>query len=210
MVSVGKIRSFAELDTFVQTGTVIGQQARTSTDTTVETTTHGHGGAYLGGPASRTTVSAASTHHQRLFARKDDGGEFDVEFPDVGFGIRDGQRVSVVCAGPRRTGRGHPMALINHSTGNHQLFPARVAWILGNHIKALALGVGVVLLAIIATTRGGDDSLLIPAALLGAALVGAETLRWLSLYRKVRLEVERVTAAALRDGDSGKGAARAG
>lgn len=210
MATVGKIRRFAELNIFTMTGTVVGQQGRTSTHLSAETTTHGGGGylhqgsGYMAAPTTRTSVSSSSTHHQRLFARKDDGEEFDVEFPDVRFGIREGHRVSVVCAGPKSTGRGHPIALINHTTGNHQMFPSRVNWILSNRIKLYAIGAGAVLLilSIIAFSLTGRASGgIMPAAfLLGGAVVAWEVFRWLSLYRTVRLEVEKAAQTALQNG----------
>lgn len=208
MATVGKIRSFAELDIFTTTGTVVGQQGRTSTHLSAETTTHGGGGylhqgsGYMSAPTTRTSVSSSSTHHQRLFARKDDGEEFDVEFPDVNFGIREGHRVSVVCAGPKRTGRGHPMALVNHTTGNHQVFPARVNWILSNRIKlyAVAAGAVVVVLAFIANALTGriTGGIMPFVFLLGCGIVVWEIARWLMLYRQVRLEVENVAQSTLQ------------
>lgn len=210
MATVGKIRSFAELNIFTMTGTVVGQQGRTSTHLSAETTTHGGGGylhqgsGYMAAPTTRTSVSSSSTHHQRLFARKDGGEEFDVEFPDVHFGVREGHRVSVVCAGPKSMGRGHPMALINHATGNHQMFPSRVNWILSNRIKLYAVGAGAVLpiLSFIAFSLTGRASGgIMPAAfLLGGAVVACEVFRWLSVYRTVRLEVEKAAQTALQNG----------
>lgn len=200
MATVGKIRSFAELDVFAMTGTVVGQQGRTSTELSSETTTHGGGGylhqgsGYISAPTTRTSVSSSSTHHQRLFARKDDGDEFSVEFPDVNFGIREGHRVSVICAGPKRTGRGHPMALVNHTTGDYQMFPARVNWILSNRIKPYAVGAGAVLLvlSIITVSLSGSftDGIMPFAFLIAGGVVAWEVFRWLTLFRQVRLEVE--------------------
>lgn len=208
MATVGKIRSFAELDIFTMTGTVVGQQGRTSTHLSSETTTHGGGGylhqgsGFISAPTTRTSVSSSSTHHQRLFARKDDGEEFDVEFPDVQFGIREGHRVSVVCAGPKSTGRGHPMALVNHTTGNHQMFPARVNWILSNRIKLYAVGAGSVLLilALIALSVSGSvtGGIMPVAFLIGGGVVAWEVFRWLTLYRQVRLAVENVAQSTLQ------------
>jgi hypothetical protein len=209
-VAVGKIRSFAELDIFTTTGTVVGQQGRTSTHLSAETTTHGGGGylhqgsGYMAAPTTRTSVSSSSTHHQRLFARKDDGEEFDVEFPDVHFGIREGHRVSVVCAGPKRTGRGHAMALVNHTTGNQQVFPARVNWILSNRIKlyAIAAGAVIVVLALIANALTGriGGGIMPFVYLIGGVVVAWEVFRWLALYRQVRLEIENVARSALQHG----------
>lgn len=208
MTKVGKIRSFAELDIFTMSGTVVGQQGRTSTHLSSETTTHGGGGylhqgsGFISAPMTRTSVSSSSTHHQRLFARKDDGDEFDVEFPDVQFGIREGHRVSVVCAGPKSTGRGHPMALVNHTTGNHQLFPARVNWILSNRIKlyAISAGAALLILAVIALSVSGSvtGGIMPVAFLIGGGVVAWEVFRWLTLYRQVRLEVENVAQSTLQ------------
>lgn len=204
MATVGKIRSFAELDIFTMTGTVVGQQGRTSTHLSSETTTHGGGGylhqgsGYISAPTTRTSVSSSSTHHQRLFARKDDGDEFDVEFSDVQFGIREGHRVSVICAGPKRTGRGHPMALVNHTTGNHQTFPARVNWILSNRIKSFALAWGTLLVLLLFVTRGDLGGIAFPILVIGGGVVAWEVFRWLTLYRQVRLEVENVAQSTLQ------------
>lgn len=209
MARVGKIRSLAELDIFTMTGTVVGQQGRTSTHLSSETTTTGGGGylhqgsGFISAPTTRTSVSSSSTHHQRLFARKDDGDEFDVEFPDINFGVREGHRVSVVCAGPKSTGRGHPMALVNHTTGNHQVFPARVNWILSNRIKLYAFGAGAVLLflSIIALSLSGSvtGGIMPFAFLIGGGVVAWEIFRWLTLYRQVRLAIEETAESALRE-----------
>ena len=209
MATVGKIRSLAELDIFTMTGTVVGQQGRTSTHLSSETTTSGGGGylhqgsGFISAPTTRTSVSSSSTHHQRLFARKDDGDEFDVEFPDINFGVREGHRVSVVCAGPKSTGRGHPMALVNHTTGNRQAFPARVNWILSNRIKLYAFGAGAVLmfLSIIALSLSGSvtGGIMPFAFLVGGGVVAWEIFRWLTLYRQVRLAVEETAESALRE-----------
>lgn len=217
MATVGTIRSQAELNIFTMTGTVVGQQGRTSTHLSSETTTTGGGGylhqgsGFISAPTTRTSVSSSSTHHQRLFARKDDGDEFDVEFPDLNFGVREGHRVSVVCAGPKSTGRGHPMALINHTTGNHQLFPARVNWILSNRIKLYAVGAGAVLLllSIIAVSLSGmATGGIMPAAfMIGGGVVAWEIFRWLTLYRQVRLEIEKTAQSALQEEKDQIGAA---
>jgi len=208
MATVGKIRSQAELNIFTMTGTVVGQQGRTSTHLSSETTTTGGGGylhqgsGFISAPTTRTSVSSSSTHHQRLFARKDDGDEFDVEFPDVQFGIREGHRVSVVCAGPKSTGRGHPMALVNHTTGNHQMFPARVNWILSNRIKlyAISAGAALLILSVIAFSVSGSvtGGIMPVAFLIGGGVVAWEVFRWLTLYRQVRLEVENVAQLTLQ------------
>ena len=210
MTKVGKIRNFADLETFRLTGTIVGHQGRTSTRQSVETTTQGgsgylhQGSGFISAPTTHTTISSSSTHHQRIFAQQDDGNEFDVEFPDVKFGIREGHRVSVICAGPKSTGRGHPMALINHTTGNYQTFPARVNWILTNRIKLYAVLAGAVLLflsAVAFSVAGKVTGGIMPAAfLIGGGVVAWEVFRSLTLYRKVRLEIESVAQTTFQKG----------
>lgn len=204
MSTVGKIRRYADLDIFTVTGTVVGQQGHTSTHVRSETTTHGTN--HLGGPSGSTRTTTTSTHHQRLFARKDNGGEFDVEFPDLQFGVREGHRIAAVFAGPRSTGRGHPMALINHTTGHFQTFPAHVNWILSNHIKIYAVAWLALLAILLVMTRGDLSGLTLPVLFVGGAVVAWEVFRWLSLYRKVRLEVDKVAQAVFQHGAAAAGA----
>jgi len=92
------------------------------------------------------------------------------------------------------------MALVNHTTGNHQTFPARVNWILSNRIKAFALAWGALLVVFLVITRGDLGGISMPILLLGGAVVAWEVFRWLTLYRTVRLEVENVAQSALQKG----------
>lgn len=204
MSTVGKIRRYADLNIFTSTGTVVGQQGHTSTHVQSETTTHGTN--YLGGPSGSTRTTTTSTHHQRLFARKDNGGEFDVEFPDLQFGVREGHRIAAVFAGHKSTGRGHPMALINHTTGHFQTFPAHVNWILSNHTKTFAMVWGCLLAMLLVTTRGDLSGLTLPVLFVGGAVVAWEVFRWLTLYRRVRLEVDKVAQAVFQQGAATTGA----
>ena len=94
------------------------------------------------------------------------------------------------------------MALVNHTTGNHQMFPARVNWILSNRIKLYAVGAGAVLLilALIALSVSGSvtGGIMPFAFLIGGGVVAWEVFRWLTLYRQVRLEVENVAQSTLQ------------
>jgi len=197
MGKVGKIRRFEELGIFTKTGTVVGNQGRTATSTTASTSTSG--GNYYVAPTTRTTVSTSSTHLQRLFVQQADGEEFDAEFPDIDFGVREGHSVAVVYAGPQRTGRGYPMALVNLTSGKHQVFPQRVKWILSNFIKIGLIAWIALLVLMLFTTRDGLGWFGTLLWMGGAGVLGWEIWRWLSLYRQVRLEIDGAARALLNN-----------
>ncbi|MFC7380487.1 hypothetical protein [Brevundimonas sp. GCM10030266] len=127
-----EVADAAQLNVFTKSGTVTAVQGRTVQSTTTQYSS-GSVNTNFGGRVTSVTpatahVQTSSTHLQRFFVREDDGSEFDVELPDVSFGVREGQRLTLVCAG--RIGEtGAPVALINHDTGRHEIFPRRVDWL---------------------------------------------------------------------------------
>jgi hypothetical protein len=201
MAKVGKIRRFDELGIFTKIGTVVGNQGRTASQTSAETSTTA--GNYYVAPTTRTTVSTSTTHLQRLFVQQADGEEFDAEFADMDVGVREGHSVAVIYAGPQRTGRGYPMALVNLTSRKHQMFPKRVNWILSSFIKPLLLGWGALLVLLLVFSRGNLGGISIPLLLIVGGILAWEVFRWLSLYRQVRLEIDGAARAILNNRGAG-------
>ena len=131
MSDVGKIASLDQLYVFERSGTVAALQHWVETNTTVTTTggsgTVVNGTGNISGPS--TTTHTSSTEMVRLFVREDDGGEFEASLPDLGFGVREGHRVSIVHAGDQASRRGYPIAVINHTTGKSKVLASRVSWL---------------------------------------------------------------------------------
>jgi hypothetical protein len=132
---VGHINSLDQLDVFTRTGIVRETQDRTRISTTTTTTASGGGGHVHGGqgridPIHVTTeTTARSQHSVHLFILEKDGDELHLELPDPGFGVRGGHAVTVVFAGARNSGRGHAMALVNHSTNKTRVYQERGIWL---------------------------------------------------------------------------------
>lgn len=131
MTDVGKIASLDQLYVFERRGTVAALQHWVETNTTVTTTggsgTVVNGTGNISGPS--TTTHTSSTEMVRLFVREDDGGEFEASLPDLGFGVREGHRVSIVHAGDQASRRGYPIAVVNHTTGKSKVLASRVSWL---------------------------------------------------------------------------------
>ena len=135
------VTNIDELNMFVRTGTVIDHQQSVHSSTTVTTSGGGgflhQGSGYVHAPT--TTTSTSSEEKLRIFLRRDDGTETEVEFWDAPFGVREGHRVSVVYAGPKAANKGVAVALINHSTDNDELFLHRLDSMLPKMSGCLAL-----------------------------------------------------------------------
>lgn len=131
MTDVGKIVSLDQLYVFERSGTIAALQHWVETNTTVTTTggsgTVVNGTGNISGPS--TTTHTSSTEMVRLFVREDDGGEFEASLPDLGFGVREGHRVSIVHAGDQASRRGYPIAVVNHTTGKSKVLASRVSWL---------------------------------------------------------------------------------
>ena len=131
MTDIAKITSLDQLYVFERSGTTAALQHWVDTNTTVTTTggsgTMVNGTGNISGPT--TTTRTSSTEMVRIFVREDDGGEFDASLPDLGFGVREGHRVSVVHAGDQASRRGYPMAVVNHTTGKSKIVASRIRWI---------------------------------------------------------------------------------
>jgi len=131
MSDVGKIASLDQLYVFERSGTVAALQHWVETNTTVTTTggsgTVVNGTGNISGPS--TTTHTSSTEMVRIFVREDDGGEFEASLPDLGFGVREGHRVSIVHAGDQASRRGYPIAVVNHTTGKSKVLASRVSWL---------------------------------------------------------------------------------
>lgn len=126
MANVGKVAAVEDIYSFTRTGIV--QDSHSRMDTSVSTTTS-HTGGYNSRATTNTSVS--STEMLRIFVRQDgDKGEFEAEFADPAFGVREGHHVTVVYAGDQASQAGYPMALVNHSTERHQIFAKRTEWII--------------------------------------------------------------------------------
>ena len=154
MANVGTIESIEQIYSFVRTGTV--QDGHSRMDTSVSTTTS-HGGGYNARATTNTSVS--STEMLRIFVREDDGGkEFEAEFADPDFGVREGHRVTVVYAGDRASKAGYPMGLVNHSTGRSQVFAKRAEWIVKRTHQGLGCGLLVGVPAVAAILHGTSNT----------------------------------------------------
>jgi len=131
MTDVGKIASLDQLYVFERSGFVAALQHWVETNTTVTTTggsgTVVNGTGNISGPS--TTTHTSSTEMVRIFVREDDGGEFEASLPDLGFGVREGHRVSIVHAGDQASRRGYPIAVVNHTTGKSKVLASRVSWL---------------------------------------------------------------------------------
>lgn len=119
-----KVNALEELTVEIRTGMVAGNQNWSQSNVNVRTTTH-HDGA-TGHGRSDTNVSTTSTEQLRLFVCDDDGSEFEIRAHNVGFGFREGHRVSAVYMASthdsHRSDGDNLVGLINHSTGKHSLF----------------------------------------------------------------------------------------
>lgn len=132
MTTVQRLTKPEELYVFTKTGTVVGNQVWSQTSIS---STSGGGGGHLhqgSGYVSAPTISlsSSSTEKLRIFVREDDGTEFEEEFNGLGFGFRDGHRVTVLYAGDQQSQRGYTAGVINHSTSNQRLFQSSVERIL--------------------------------------------------------------------------------
>jgi len=178
--SVGHINGLDQLKVFTRTGIVRETQGRTRMSTTTTTTASGGGGHMHGGygridPVHVTTeTTSRSRELVHLFVLEKDGGEFDLELPDPGFGVRAGHAVTVVFAGDRTSGRGHPMALVDHNTDRRRVFEERGIWLVRRPPRPLMWAMAAVfpLLSMLAFTlltgTGG-----VRPALYGLVLAGA-------------------------------------
>lgn len=201
---VGKIKTIGQLYMFTLSGIVHEAQSRTKMSTTTRTSVSGGGGQFYGGvgridPVNATTeVVSSSAEMIRLFVVEEGGKEFDFELPAPGFGIRGGHSVSVVCAGDQATRRGHPMALVNHNTGNQKVFADRAGWIVGAPNPALMIALVLVLpfLVMLAATLITGTGGLKPA--LVGLMVAVGVILWLFARRSalVGAVVGRVTEEA--------------
>lgn len=152
------ITDIGQLYTFTRSGTVAGNQNWSETSFSSTTVTSGGGGylhqgsGYVAAPGSHTTTTSRTSEQLRLFVRGDDEREFEARFSDPGFGVRDGHRVTIVYAGTQATQAGHPMALVNHSTGKSKVFTQRAEWLLkrpGPQTGCLLFGLLIVIAAFI-------------------------------------------------------------
>lgn len=111
MANVGTISNIGQLYTFTRSGIVEAGEKWSDTEVW----------------GRDSWVSSSTSENLRLFVREDDRGEFDVKLSNVGFGVREGHRVTIVFAGDQASRAGYPAALINHSTGNSKIFDPQIA-----------------------------------------------------------------------------------
>lgn len=144
MAVAGKIANLEEAVVEVRTGIVEGNQNWSRSDVNVRTTTThdvatGHG-------RSDVDVSTTSTEELRLFVRDDAGQEFEIRAHGVGFGFREGHRISAIylasTGDSRRSDRDNLVGLINHSTGKHTLFNSSVRKRISGPVGLLAMVIG--------------------------------------------------------------------
>lgn len=145
MAVAGKIANLEEAVVEVRTGTVEGNQNWSRSDVNVRTTTT-HDAA-TGHGRSDVDVSTTSTEELRLFVRDDAGDEFEIRAHGVGFGFREGHRVSAIYLAStrdsQRTDRDNLVGLINHSTAKHTLFNNSVRQRLSGPVGLLGMVIGI-------------------------------------------------------------------
>ena len=160
---MAKIKTIDQLHTYVRSGVVVGIQSRTVTQTRTETSGGGgflhQGSGYIAAPT--TTVSSSTMEKLRMHLRSDDGPEFEVEVENLGFGVREGHRVTVVYAGDEMSRGAYPMAIVNHSTRERAVLKERLDLL----VKGLNAGLGCLLL-ILAPLVGMPFGLVVIAGLL--------------------------------------------
>ncbi|UNU44438.1 hypothetical protein EAO27_18285 [Sphingopyxis sp. YF1] len=144
MAIASKIASPEEAVVEVRTGVVEGNQNWSRSDINVRTTTT-HDAA-TGHGRSDLDVSTTSTEELRLFVRDDAGQEFEIRAHGVGFGFREGQRVSAIylasAGDSQRSDRDNLVGLINHSTSKHTLFDSSVRKRISGPVGLLGMVVG--------------------------------------------------------------------
>lgn len=202
MANDESITDIGQLYTFTRSGTVAGNQNWSETSFSSTTVTSGGGGylhqgsGYVAAPSSHTTTSSRTSEQLRLFVRSDDEREFEARFSDPGFGVRDGHRVTIVYAGTQAARAGHPMALVNHSTGRSKVFAQRAEWLLkrpGPQTGCLLFGVPIAIAAFIP----------IVGFVLAPLIFGAFGMRmWKRKRHNDRLAAEIVAALEARVQDS--------
>lgn len=111
MSDPSRITSIDQLHLFTRGGTVV------KSETGYSTQVHGHGGANN----SNVFVSSSTTEHLRIFVAEADGDEFTASFEDLGIGVREGNRVSIIHAGNKALRSGYPIALVNHDTHQYAI-----------------------------------------------------------------------------------------
>ncbi len=145
MAVAGKIANLEEAVVEVRTGIVEGNQNWSRSDVNVRTTTT-HDAA-TGHGRSDVDVSTTSTEELRLFVRDDAGQEFEIRAHGVGFGFREGHRVSAIylasTSDSRRSDRDNLVGLINHSTGKHALFDSSVRQRISRPVGLLGMVIGI-------------------------------------------------------------------
>lgn len=119
-----KITNLDQAEIEIRTGIVAANQNWSSSNVNVQTrTTHD---TATGHARSDVDVSSSSTEQVRLFVHGDDGSEFEIRAHNVGFGFREGHRISAVYLGAvgdsHRSDGENLVGLMNHSTGKQTLF----------------------------------------------------------------------------------------
>lgn len=182
---INKIADIADLAIFDKRGQIVGTHERTSLHTTTTTSTSGGSGyihptygGHVSAPSTTTFTSTTSKHHQTLFIRKEDGTEFEEEFIDLDFPVRDGTHVAIVYAGDRWSNRGYPVAAINLDTGHWEMAGSRVGWIVTSKPSAqLWMWIMLVLLARVAMAFMAGTSFMV-GVVLGLAIAIFLAWRW--------------------------------
>lgn len=145
MSDIPPIREVADIDIFTIAGTVLDVQLTSETE--VYSSSSG-GGGYIGpngGHVHAPNVSVSSTTHQRahIFLRKNNGQETDIDIRNPKIGIRTGNKLSVIYAGPKSAERGYMVALYNHDTCNQAIYDSGIE----RNLKRMNPGIALVILA---------------------------------------------------------------
>lgn len=132
MTRPGLINRPEDLYLFSMTGSVVGQQSWSETIVSGQSSGGGgyihNGSGHISSPS--VNISSSSTEKLRVFLKDDDGSEIEISESNVGFGARNGHRISVVYAGDKTSRSGHLVAIINHNTNSKKIFFDRANWLI--------------------------------------------------------------------------------
>lgn len=123
------ITSPDQIYVFTRTGKVVGHDVWSETHVTGQSTGGGgylhNGSGHISSPSLR--LSSQIKENQRIFIRKEDGIEFELQEQNLGFGVRENHTVSVIYAGDSVSKIGYPVVVINHSTNSEKIFHERAS-----------------------------------------------------------------------------------
>jgi hypothetical protein len=129
-------------------------------------------------------ISSSKTEIMQVFLQREDGREIDVKINNAGIGAREGHHLSLIWASSSDSSGDVGVAMVNHSTGRHQIFGNRIDELMA---KPMANLNGCCLAVVIIIAAGIFGSFLgqFKAAVIGLALLAIPVLL-LSSISKVK------------------------